>query len=69
MKECTIVTTVELTDIIQRQDDAELFPKEKIAENIKELLQQTKPFDNVNVVNVQVFERDIDPEEEAEQEE
>lgn len=61
MKEYTFVMTAKLTAIIEGFDDSKPLPKEKIAENVTEvLLNSNNILDDVVISDVQMFERDID---------
>lgn len=58
MKEYTIVSTVELTSIFMENENYTLLPKDKMMENLKERLEFN--FDNANVINIQIFEREVE---------
>ena len=65
MKEHTFVVDVQLTSICLPGEGDEVLPKDEIAKNIKAALEYLEVFDDILVKEVQIFERDVDPDEVA----
>lgn len=55
MKEITVITTCELTSIVYLEDETQI----RNAQGIGEALKQITEADHVNVLNNQVFVRDL----------
>lgn len=56
MKEYTVITTVEFTDIVKRiSGDYEPIPKEEVKRRLESVIDA----DDINVTGIKVFERDV----------